>query len=227
MINILIVEDERLIGTYIKLTLEKHGYQVIDILDNFEDTVEYLNKFDVDLVLLDITINGSKNGIDIANHLNNNRKTPFIFISSHFDEETLNEAVSMNPSGYIVKPFLEIDIYATVKVVSNQILQSTHKNNVISLEDGNKVYRVKQDDILYIKSEGNYVKVYCNDQALMIRQTLKHIKTLLDPSYFVQIHKSYLANISHIKSFSNLQVVVQNQKLPVGRAYKLNLIQNL
>ena len=104
-IDILIVEDETIIADDLALTLEKMNYQVVDIFDNADDTLEFLKKSKPDLLLLDINIEGDKDGIDLGTAIGKEHKLPFIFLTSYYDNSTVERASKANPLGYLVKPF--------------------------------------------------------------------------------------------------------------------------
>jgi len=115
-INILIVEDEVLIARDIKITLEEIGYDVCSICYNSETALKDIYRCRPDLVLLDITIPGQKDGIGIANVLNDQHQIPFVYLTSHSDEATLERAKLSRPWGYIVKPFKDSDLKTSVQI---------------------------------------------------------------------------------------------------------------
>jgi len=98
--NILIVEDEPIIAKDIQSYIVNLNYNVIGKM-----ALDILHARQVDLVLLDIHIGGSRDGIDIAEIINEKYDIPFIYLTSFSDETTLDRAKTTKPYGYIVKPF--------------------------------------------------------------------------------------------------------------------------
>ncbi len=105
--HILIVEDEILIASQIKISILKHGYNCSGIAINYNTAETILKTKAVDLVLIDITLSGDKTGLDIAELINKNFGIPFLFITSYNDSKTLEEIKKLNPVGYINKPVNE------------------------------------------------------------------------------------------------------------------------
>ncbi len=114
--KILVVEDEVIIAEDLKDLIEGLGYSEVDIVFDSEKALDYMHKNRPHLILLDISIKGSLNGIEIAKIINKKYEIPFIYITSHSDKLTLDEAKKTMPYGYIVKPFKEADLFSTLEI---------------------------------------------------------------------------------------------------------------
>jgi DNA-binding NarL/FixJ family response regulator len=114
--NILIVEDEPMIAEDIAMTLAHAKYTVVGISYNLKDAINILDKNVCDIVLLDINLNGTQDGLNIAQILKEKYNLPFIFITSYSDKETLSAAKLTQPCGYIVKPFSDASLLTTFEV---------------------------------------------------------------------------------------------------------------
>lgn len=114
--KIFIVEDEAIIAAEIQSILEKLGYQVIGKARNGDKALDMLASGQPDLALLDITIKGSLNGIDLAKIIQEKYHYPYIFLTSHSDIDTLNKVKETLPYGYIVKPFTENGLRSTIEL---------------------------------------------------------------------------------------------------------------
>lgn len=115
-IRILIIEDDPIIASDITDYLNNVDYQVSGIAYNPKMAFDELKNNQPDLILLDINLNSDKNGIDIAAFIHQNLSIPFIFLTSYSNREVLNKAKITEPSGYIVKPFDEDDLFATIEI---------------------------------------------------------------------------------------------------------------
>lgn len=114
--RILIVEDEAIIAAEIAAILEDLGYTVAGQVRNGDKALDLLASLQPDLALLDITIKGSLSGIDLAKIIQKKYDFPYIFLTSHADIQTLNQAKETLPYGYIVKPFTENDLRSTIEI---------------------------------------------------------------------------------------------------------------
>ena len=114
--KILIVEDEVLIAEDLRDSIEEIGYEVCSVCYDSEKTSQELYRCKPDLVMLDITIRGQKDGIEIAEIINEYHHIPFIYLTSHSDKATLERAKHTRPGGYIVKPFKDSDLISSIEL---------------------------------------------------------------------------------------------------------------
>lgn len=115
-IRILIVEDEPLIAENISMYLNNHNFAVSGIAYDDEEAFAELKNNPPDAVLLDVNLESAKDGIEIAEYINNNNRIPFVFLTSYSDKTIVERAKRTNPAGYIVKPFNEQTLYTTLEI---------------------------------------------------------------------------------------------------------------
>lgn len=115
-IKVLIVEDEPLIAKNIGMYLNNNDYEVAGIAYDPDEAFYQLKKQQPDFAILDINLESDKNGIDVAEYINKNNFIPFIYLTSYSDKETIDKAKLTNPAGFIVKPFNEKTLYATIEI---------------------------------------------------------------------------------------------------------------
>ncbi len=138
-IKVLIVEDEPLIAKNIGMYLNNHDYEVAAIAYDPDEAVHQLKKLQPDFAILDINLESEKTGIDIATYINKNNFIPFIYLTSYSDKETLEKAKLTNPAGFIVKPFNEKTLYASIEIaLANHALQVNRHVPSLSLDKINK-----------------------------------------------------------------------------------------
>ena len=114
--KILIVEDEGIIAMDVKRRLERAGYQVTGIADNSADTFLSVGENRPDLVMMDIIIQGERDGIETAMDLRKICDIPVVFLTSHSDPATVQRAKTAMPYGYLVKPFQERELATTLEM---------------------------------------------------------------------------------------------------------------
>jgi DNA-binding NarL/FixJ family response regulator len=115
-IKILIVEDEPLIAQDIASILEGIDYKVTCVAYDKETALHYVEIHPVDFAILDINLDGEAEGIDIGMHLQETYNIPFIYLTSYAEKSILELAKKTRPRGYIVKPFDEKDLFATIEI---------------------------------------------------------------------------------------------------------------
>ena len=114
--RILVVEDEELVALAIKQCLERLGYEVPDIVASGEEAVKKSAALEADLVLMDIHLQGIMNGIEAASVIKDSARVPVVYLTAYSDRDTLDQAKITEPFGYILKPFDERCLEATVKM---------------------------------------------------------------------------------------------------------------
>jgi len=114
--RVLIVEDEPAIAMDISGILQDEGYLIAGIAHNSIKALDLLKSRAIDVALLDISIKGNLDGIDIANIIKENYDIPFVFLTSFADKETLSRVMETTPYGYIVKPFKDRDLKPALEV---------------------------------------------------------------------------------------------------------------
>lgn len=137
--RILIVEDEPLIAENIAAYLNNADFVVSGIAYDDEEAKNQLARNTPDAVLLDINLDSSEDGIDIAEYINNYHRVPFLFLTSYADKETITRAKRVEPWGYIVKPFNEKTLLASLEIaISNFAQRSNSLVPVIRLQSINR-----------------------------------------------------------------------------------------
>jgi PAS domain S-box-containing protein len=121
--KILIVEDERITAEDLKNTLERLGYRVTGIASSAESFYKCIESEIPDLVLMDIFIKGSKDGIELASEIKKSHNIPVIYLTAFSDTNILDRAKVTGPFGYVLKPFQERELHSNIEM-------ALHKNNM-------------------------------------------------------------------------------------------------
>ncbi|MEQ6122177.1 LytTR family transcriptional regulator DNA-binding domain-containing protein [Reichenbachiella sp. MALMAid0571] len=224
--SILIVEDEPLIADDLAATLESQGYHISAVLDEGIDVFKHLENHSPNLALLDVKIAGEMDGIQIAEKL----EIPFIYLTSFYDQKTLDRAKKTSPSGYIVKPFSEGDLIANVEMAFARTIKpdiQQRKPEKLFLRNGQEIVSMMSSDIVYVEAFDNYANVYTEKGKFIISHTLKSIEKTLIPLGFHRIHRSYLINFDHIDSISENYVFLKGLKVQIGKSYRKDLMDRL
>ncbi|MEJ2663815.1 MAG: response regulator [Spirochaetia bacterium] len=114
--QIMVVEDEGLVALEIKEGLENMGYEVPHVLSSGKEAIEHVMIDRPDLVLMDIRLEGGVDGIEAAEQIRKIFNVPVVFLTAHSDEKTLQRAKLTESYGYILKPFEEKALRATIEV---------------------------------------------------------------------------------------------------------------
>ncbi len=240
-IKILIVEDNVIIADDMQSMLEEIGYEIVDNVIVYEQAVEVLKTQQVDLVLIDIILASDKTGIDLGKHIRENYDIPFIFVTSNSDRATVENAKTVKPNGYLVKPFEQQDLYTSIEIaLSNFIYGKQNIAKGISSEDVNEdvpmsnsilkdsifvkkqhlYYRIQFGDIQFIKADNVYLEVNTIDKKFLVRSPLKDYLEKLPQNKFYRAHKSYIVNVDHIDAINSKDIMINNTLIPISKDFK-------
>lgn len=238
MAKIGILDDEVVICETLNKYLLELGYEVPDYAMTYDEGVKLIEDESPDLMLLDINIGGEKTGIDLATIIRKYHDIPLVFVSSYSDQATIESAKTIQPNGYLVKPFSKEDLFVAIEValsnfMSKQSNTSTEERTVKPLSDAlfikqdSLFVKVKFNDIKFIRSEGVYVEIMTDSKKYLIRETMKNILDSLPAELFFQIHRSYIVHLQRIDAVNSEFVIIEKEPLPISRSLKDELMNRL
>ncbi|MDR3435819.1 EAL domain-containing protein [Telmatospirillum sp.] len=114
--KVLVVEDERIVALHLRQQLTRLAYDVVAVAHSGEQALLQVAAHHPDIVLMDIHIEGKVDGIDTAQEIRAGFRIPVIFLSAHSEEATLQRARASQPFGYLLKPFSERELHATIQM---------------------------------------------------------------------------------------------------------------
>lgn len=235
--NCIIVDDEPLavdvIKDYVNRTPQLH---LTATCNSAMEAYQATQANEVDLIFLDIEM-PELSGIDLAKTLSSSVKV--IFTTAHRDYAI--ESYELDVVDYLLKPisyqryFKSITKYLNLvsgytKLISesdNAAAQdSPSSKNTIYIYADKKNYKVYLEDILYLESLKDYVRIHTSDQKLVTKSTISHYTDLL-PDTFVRIHRSFIVNKSKITAYTNQDVEIGKKEIPIGVSYKKDVAEIL
>ncbi|WP_175635809.1 LytR/AlgR family response regulator transcription factor [Pedobacter ghigonis] len=226
----LVVDDEPLaheiIVAYAKdipfIEITAHCYRATEALD-------FLSKQEVDLIFLNIRM-PKLNGLDFLRAL---QHKPQVIITSAYEEYAL-ASFDLAVCDYLLKPFkLERFLMAVNRALTFQQLKkqsgapvepannAQQQNGQISIKADKKHILLQLDEIQYLESLGNYVKVWKENSFLLTPRTLSSFEEELPAHLFVRIHKSFIVNKKEVDYFEGNTIILKSQQqVPIGKNYK-------
>jgi DNA-binding LytR/AlgR family response regulator len=202
----------------------------LELAGTCNDAVEALNVLreqDVDLLFLDIQMPHLL-GTDLIRTLKNPPKVIFTTAYRKF----AIEGFELDAVDYLLKPisferFLKAVnkvMETSVKLIGNNDTNSDQQNNsndaFINLRADRKNLKIALNDILYIESLKDYIKVVTKTKNIVTKQSISSLEEALPKNNFVRIHRSFIVAINKIESFTNDAIEINRQELPISRMYR-------
>ncbi len=238
--KILIVEDEMIIAANISLQLNELGYEVTGIVPRGEEALMHIKSEVPDILLLDINLKGTLDGIETAREMQKTHNIPVIYLTANSDEAHFNRARETHPYGFIAKPFKKLDLQRAIELTTTQIgLKDEKINGANHIGEGsilrdcifvrhlNSMVKVDIKDILYIEAERNYCRIFSNTKEYLLVITLKEMDKKLPPKHFLRIHRSFIINLSQIEEIATSHIVIGRKPIPINKSLKKELLRRL
>lgn len=150
--TIIIVEDDEITALNLKLSLQKHGYDIIAVCDNAVQAREKIDEFKPNVIIIDISLQESNDGIELAKTIRQHYTIPFIYLTSYSDDDIIAEAIKTEPYGYIVKPFDPSSLHATIQMA---IFKFEMENKRYEEINASKIDEQNIEKLLYAKREAD------------------------------------------------------------------------
>ncbi|MDZ7742447.1 MAG: LytTR family DNA-binding domain-containing protein [Bacteroidota bacterium] len=210
-IKTFIIEDEAPARTLIKSYLQDfHNIELAGEYENGFEGARAINEYKPDLIFLDIQM-PKLTGFEMLELLDH---WPVIIFTTAYEQFAI-KAFEMNATDYLLKPFSKDRFAQAVKKALDKINNDQkddsdirglvqHKDEQIdelqriAVRTGRKIHVIASEDIHYIESDGDYVKIHTAANSYLKEKTMKFFETHLDASRFVRIHRSYIVNVHEI-----------------------------
>ncbi|MEM8965298.1 MAG: LytTR family DNA-binding domain-containing protein [Bacteroidota bacterium] len=228
----LVVDDEPRAHVVLKNYIEKVAdLEIVHSTTSSVEAFSYLQNNPVDLLFLDIEM-PELTGLELLEAL---QKPPKVIITSAHSEFAV-DSYNFNVTDYLLKPIPFNRFLKSVNKVLHQYSPPNASEEPENTSPNQDHFFVKEDGIskridyaslLYVNSFGNYVRIYTTEGKHMIADTMKHMEETLPSDRFLRIHKSYIINLSKVDQAHGKMVTINEQELPVGNAYRQQLLERL
>lgn len=254
MIKTVIVDDEPLARERIKSFLKEHDdFTIAGDCGDGESAIKLLNNDKPDVLFLDIQM-PVLNGFEILEKIKDIYLPLIVFVTA-YDNYAI-KAFEFHALDYLLKPYDKKRFNQTLKhireiissknnpVFSEQIislLDQFKKRNLneeyyppkIAIKDSGKISLVNVEEIEYIESAGNYVRIVTNSSHFLMRETMNQLEQKLNNRSFIRIHRSFIVKIDLIKElkthFNNEYILVMKngKEFKTGNTYRQNIVSFL
>ncbi|GGA83780.1 DNA-binding response regulator [Flavobacterium palustre] len=235
-INVLIIEDTPEQSEALNKVLLANHYNVVGIATNYTDALSLFYQKTVDVIIIDVFLNGNPDGITFAETINivPNASKPFVFLTSSQDRKIFERAKLTKPFSFLMKPFNELEILYALEMAVEKFYEQTNvflsedQNTVVSndslfIKKKNALKKVALNDILYIEVEERYCNIITEKEKFVILISLTKISTLLDANQFIRTHRNTIVNSNKIEEIilaDNLIILKGNHKIKLSDTYK-------
>lgn len=206
----------------------------VNVVASCKSAIEAFNVINakkVDLIFLDINM-PTISGLSFAKSINKDIK--IIFTTAY--REYAIEGFDLQAVDYLLKPIsFERLLQALNKYIGENGQQvradperiEGEKPDHFFARSDRKMVKICFDEILYIESIGDYVKIYLEGKTVVTRESMTGIEAKLPQSAFLRTHRSFIVSLKHIDSFTSEYIEIGKNQVPVSRTYKDMLMERL
>jgi len=215
-IRTLVVDDEPIArARVVSLLKQEEDIEVIGECSNGQQAMSAIESSSPDLLFLDIQM-PEVNGLDLARTIQSTGTPAVVFVTA-YDEYALR-AFEVHALDFLLKPFSAERFRSALGHAREQVSQRRKgvaapkpapdvrgtRPNRLMIKSGGRIHFVRMADIDWCEAQGNYVRVHVGTQEHLVRDTMSHLESELDPQQFVRIHRSTIVNIEHVRELRPL-----------------------
>jgi len=241
-IRVLAVEDDAAQAMALGLLLRNLGYELVGTAPTADEALRRFSEEQPDVVLLDVNLAGSRDGIALAHELVQQRPVPLIFITSYPDQATFERARLVGPFAFLGKPYngpllghtieLALQHFAAALGLPADTTGSSLPDGSVLLggvfvREGSRLLKVPFHELLVAEADNSYLHLHTTGRKYTVRSSLRELTEKLPARQFVRIHRSYLVQLSGIDAYDYHSVTIGAHTLPLGRAYRDELLAGL
>ena len=230
-IHCIVVDDEHVARDVLENHISRmQGAHLVASCKNALEAFNIINKEKIDLIFLDIHM-PEISGLSFAKSINKNIKV--IFTTAY--REYAIDGFDLQAVDYLLKPISFERLFQAVSKYRNENLVLS--NNQEEIQDTQREYlfvrserkmiKIIFDEILYIESLSDYIKIHLQDQSIITRETISNIEAKLPPKEFIRVHRSFIVSLPKISSYTHEDVEVNGKEIPISRGYKESVLKQL
>lgn len=225
-----IIDDEPLAIEVIESHISKiDGLEIVGTFYNAVKAFQALRDTSIDVIFLDIQM-PRLTGIEFLKSLKN---PPKVVFTTAYREYAL-EGFELDVVDYLLKPisfdrFLQaVDkVFDAVQTPPSHPAPEPEDPQDVFVLSNNKNVKIRLDEIIYIESKRDSILIKTEDKEVLTYQTITYMEERLPSDKFIRIHRSFIVNINKIDSWSNQEVEIQDEVIPIGRTFKREALKRL
>ena len=221
-IKCIIIDDEPLGTEVIEAHLKE--FPNMELKESFTNPLEALSIIEsgeIDVVFIDINM-PKMNGLDFIRSI---EQSPYFIITTAYREYAV-ESFDLDVLDYLVKPIPFTRFLKSINKLSQKFItdksedvQQTVEKSFIFLKVDKKLIKIKFEDIFFIESLKDYIKVFTKSGEYLAHKSLSGITEELPKTQFLRLHRSFTVALDKIQALEGNSVLVTNKRIPIGRKY--------
>jgi DNA-binding LytR/AlgR family response regulator len=222
-IKCIIIDDEPLAIKVIESHLKEfQNFEIVGTFNNPISALPLIDEENIDAIFLDINMS-KMNGLEFLKSVE--LKTNIVITTAY--REYAVESFDLNVLDYLVKPIPFNRFLKSINKITQKVGQQKEgksetadsNDSYIFLKVDKKLVKINYQDILYIESLKDYIKVFTSIGSYLVHKSLTSLTEELPQDKFLRIHRSYTVAINKIDSIEGNSIEIGTKRIPIGRKY--------
>ncbi len=244
MVKILIVEDDMITAADISMQLTQSGYEISGITPRGEDALKSIEATRPDLVLMDVNLKGTLDGVETAQKIYDQYGIPLIFLTANADGSTFSRAKAAKPYAFISKPFQPSDLEHAIDLTLERVMDEgamdiavdsgvADKKHVLTdrvfVRYRDHMVKVLLDEILFVEADRNYCKIHADGKEYLLTVPLGAFEEKFPRRSFMRVHRSFIVNLTRVDALGGQSefLIFGEKQVPVSRNFREELMERL
>ncbi len=242
---IIIMDDRSKIASELSSRLPSLGCELLAVYTEAEKACTEIRTLNPGVVLIEVGCENEAEGLMAASRIREVNDVPVVYVAEKLDHQLLERTRTTEPYGYLVRPFQEESVNATLETALHKhsidvaarkerdfylsLLNGNEKSGYIFIKSDYKIQRIELKDIDFVEALKDYVAIHLGGKTLTSHTSMKEIIKVLPVKDFIRIHRSYIVRIDKIVSIKYPQLLVGEKMtvLPMGGMYKRDVYDRL
>ncbi len=227
-----VVDDDEICLSILSRFIQKtDDLELVHSFSNAIDAYPVLQKENIDVLFLDVEM-PEMNGLELIRAL---PASPMQIILTTSREKYAVEAFELEVSDYIVKPVMYPRFLKSVEKIRKKIKEyeemaivPNNDNQYFFVRSNYKIVKIDPKEILYVEALADYVILFTTKEKHIVHFTMKGLEEkLLHFKTFARVHRSYIVNVTHLKSVHDMGIMIGEKEIPLGRSYKQTFLDRI
>ena len=219
MLRTIIIDNDNASVEYLKSLMNKlNDFEVLGAFSNPFEALKTVLSEEVDVIFIELNI-PNFNGFEFIRNLPSNIQ---VVVISNVKEYAI-EAFELEVLDYLIKPLSQSRFLKTIsrlyKLNNYTTIASIQERSHVYVKVDKKMVKIYHDQILFVESVGDYIKIVCKEEYFLSSNTLKKFTSELPSDDFMRVHRSFTISIQRVTALEGNLIEIGSNKIPVGRQY--------
>lgn len=228
-LKILVVEDSPITAESIVATLKTKGITALTCHSG-EQAVISAQTNQPDMIIMDIQLTGTMDGIEAARQIRGYCTAPLIYLTEFTDQKTIDRAKRTYPANYLAKPFSASELLRAIDIAitnARHLPAKSNQKDLLIRTNTQEYVKIKPEHILYLEASRSYSHIVTPDQKYTLSTSMNQVEKQVQNPDFVRVHRKYIVNINQITSLNGNVLKLGSHEIQISKEHREDLLNRM